>query len=166
RLFTRAITPARLWAYHHAPQPRRTSHRRLARARALGPPLASPRAGARLPDRARLPLGDRRDADPARRDEGGRPGVRRLLALGADAELVVGLVAYLLAGRAALALPRGAARDWAFAIVNVAAVGVLCYATLAPHAGWFLCAYLALVVVEWALTRALAQRPGALPWVA
>lgn len=86
--------------------------------------------------------------------------------MGADARLVVGLVAYLLVGRAALALPRGTARDWAFAIVNVAAVGALCYATLAPHAGWFLCAYLGLVVVEWALTRALAQRPGALPWVA
>ncbi len=86
--------------------------------------------------------------------------------MGEDAQLVVGLLAYLLVGRAALALPRGTARDWAFAIVNVAAVLALCYVTLAPDAPWFLAAYMAVVVVEWALTRALARREGALPWLA
>jgi membrane protein involved in D-alanine export len=85
--------------------------------------------------------------------------------LGQDARLVVGLVVYLIAGRGALALPRGAARDWAFATVNVATVAVLCYATLAPYT-WFLGVYLGLVVVQWALTRALAHRPGAVPWIA
>ncbi len=85
--------------------------------------------------------------------------------MGQDARLVAGLVVYLLAGRGALALPRGAGRDWAFAAVNVAAVGGLCYATLDRYA-WFLGVYLALVIVEWALTRALARKAGALPWVA
>jgi D-alanyl-lipoteichoic acid acyltransferase DltB (MBOAT superfamily) len=85
--------------------------------------------------------------------------------LAPDARLIVGLVLYLLAGRAALALRRGSARDWAFADVNVAAVGGLCYATLDRYA-WFLGVYLAVVLVNWALTRALALRPGRLPWVA
>jgi len=85
--------------------------------------------------------------------------------LSEDARFVVGLVVYLLVGRGALALPRGAARDWAFAAVNVAAVAALCYGSLPAHS-WFLGVYMALVIVQWALTRALAHREGAVPWVA
>ncbi len=81
-----------------------------------------------------------------------------------DVLLVGGLVVYVAAARAALSLPSGAARDWAFAAVNVAAVFTICYSTLKHPL--FLPVYVALVVGHWVLLRWLARREGALPWVA
>jgi membrane protein involved in D-alanine export len=85
--------------------------------------------------------------------------------LGKDARFVLGLVAYLVVARGALSLPRGAWREWAFTAVNVAAVAILCYASLGSYA-WFFAVYLAVVLVQWALTRSLALRPGWVPWLA
>jgi D-alanyl-lipoteichoic acid acyltransferase DltB (MBOAT superfamily) len=85
--------------------------------------------------------------------------------LSEDAQLVVALFSYVLAGRLVLSRPDGAWRDGAFAAVNLAAVAAVSYVALGPYA-WFFGVYLALAILQWALTRALALRPGRLPWLA
>jgi D-alanyl-lipoteichoic acid acyltransferase DltB (MBOAT superfamily) len=84
--------------------------------------------------------------------------------LGEDTRLVVGLVAYILVARAVLSLP-GEWKVRAFAAVNIAAVVGIFYAKHGSYA-WFFGAYLSVVLLQWALTSALARSEGRLPWVA
>ncbi len=84
---------------------------------------------------------------------------------GSDRALVLGLIAFLVVARGALAIPGRALRDWAFALVNLAAIGAIAYAKPGPWLGFF-AAYLAVVVVSWGAMRALARRRGRAPWLA
>jgi D-alanyl-lipoteichoic acid acyltransferase DltB (MBOAT superfamily) len=82
-----------------------------------------------------------------------------------DLRLVVGILAYVAAARAALRV-RPAWRDRALAAVNVVTVAWMYYSVRSTVGRALIGAYVVLVVAQWALTRALATRRGAAPWVA
>jgi len=79
---------------------------------------------------------------------------------------LIKMVGYVVAGRLVLACLRGAARDFAFATLNVALLYLVFFHRGDPrHAPTFV-AYLAWVVFQYAMLRLFAQKGDWKPWLA
>jgi len=84
----------------------------------------------------------------------------------APALILPGLLIYLAASRLVIRRGRGAWREGLFAVLNVAGVfGFLFYGHKNHYALRFV-VYLALIVFQYAVVRALAEKKGWLPWLA